>query len=211
MKKQLKTLINKVELFEKLAVYGDRGTFLKALAKDELDPTTKLVLQEIASLLQQAGITDEEVWNPLNNALVFSNVDMSAIRQAVTKASFRNPSIAHFPLINKLFQLVQQLGTTSSPAASNVELTPPVPAPEEKEVSEKPTFSYPQINKEEQRALGKILTIEGLGLPLDADGLYGPKTKAALQAFKKKFNLSSWTDAQALTWAKMLAETEKYK
>lgn len=69
----------------------------------------------------------------------------------------------------------------------------------------------PAVDKEEQKALSKIVTIEGIGVPLKIDGILGPKTLAAVKAFKEKFNLP-YTDRQALTWAKMMAETEdKYK
>lgn len=206
--KNLEALIRRVEMFEKLAVYSDRSSFLKSLAADSLDSKTKNTLQQMANLLQQAGVTDEDVWDPINSALSFGHVNLGSIRQAVTSAAVR---MTNADISEKLYQLAQQL--ISLPPGQS----PVAPAQEDQVVEElvvttpKPV-QYPTIDKEQQRALGKILTIEGLGLPLDADGKLGPKTKAALQALRKRFNLSSYTDAEALAFAKMLVqETEKYR
>jgi len=206
MKKQLDALVKKVEFFEKLAVYGDRGSFLQALARDDLDPKTKALLEEMANLLAQAGVTDESVLNPLYNALEFGHVNLEAIRSAVTQAAVRDPSIANAGINQKLRQLAQQL--TSHPVPELINNTSPI-ATNEVPQAPAPT-GYPMMDKEEQKALSRIVTMEGIGIPFSPTGRFDKNTQIALQAFKKKFNISSMSDVKALTFAKMLAETAKY-
>ena len=106
-------LIKKVEVFEKLAVYGDRSNFLKALAQ-EVTPTV-------------GGTPEAEAY------------------------------LAQFPQ------------NSSAPAPAKPQL--------------------PSIPLDVQEMLSKIVTVEGVGLPLQNDGQIGSKTKQALDAFRKKFNV----------------------
>lgn len=211
-------LVKKVDLFEKLAVYGDRGSFLKALAQDSnTDPKVKSIIQQIQALLRGANVTDDSITNPISNALIGNVVDVAAVASATMRAATKLSGVGQADTSSKLFNLWKELmhvstGLGNSSSEPGEEVPESIKRPEEAAPAlQGKTHGYPTIDKEEQRALGKILTIEGMGLPLEADGAFGPKTKAALQAFKQKFHLSSMTDAQALSWAKMLAETDKYR
>jgi peptidoglycan hydrolase-like protein with peptidoglycan-binding domain len=94
-----------------------------------------------------------------------------------------------------------------------------IPQPEEGKPSPSPASTYtmptvnitgklPSIRKEQQGALNKIITNENLGNPIKTDGILGPETQQAINAFKKKFdptNKYQLTNQKVLDWAEMLA------
>lgn len=228
--KNLEALVKKIETFEKLAVYGDRRTFLKSLAQDAAqeqfdrvgpnsEPSQEIsIIRQISAVLQDANVTDSSVLQPINNAMMFNKIDVGAIVDAAMRASKKMTGVADAAVSSKLFNLAQQLMRVSY--RGELSKVPHTPGGEDEVVQPVSVTTIPQakkIDKEEQRALGKILTIEGIGLPLDPDGILGPKTKAAIEAFKKKFKFNPFTktyvltDEDALTYAKMLSETDKYK
>lgn len=208
-------LVTQIEMFEKIAVYGDRSSFLKALAQDSLDPKAKSVIEQMRSLLQEANVTDPSILDPINNALMFNEVNFGAISNAVMKASNKMSSISGSDAASKLFQLAQQLVPNAQTPKQEVLEEKPAGVPFKALVNKGPGHG---IDKEEQKALGKILFVERLGLPLEPDGVLGPKTREALDIFKDKFKLElknkyrteKFTDDQALTFAKMLSELPKY-
>lgn len=54
---------------------------------------------------------------------------------------------------------------------------------------------FASIPKDVQNMLSRIVTIEGVGLPLQIDGQLGPKTRNALNSFKAKFSIpNQFTD-----------------
>jgi hypothetical protein len=204
--KKIDALLKKVEFFEKLAVYGDRETFLRALAQSA--PLNDNVKERIESLIKDLSATKPDSTRDLQTRLMdfLSGVksDPNELAQTVREAANAIPS-SNREQASRALELAQMLqqNSTLDPAASNR----PTQTLNTTVISE-----YPPIAKDQQEALGKIVSLEGLGNPLKVDGKFGPATKAALKAFKAKFNLERLSDGDALVYAKMLADTSsKYK
>lgn len=99
-----------------------------------------------------------------------------------------------------------------------------VPTPPAESTSSEPTkmqeiptvniTGQPPIRPSQQEALSRIITVDGIGMPIKADGILGPETQKAIDAFKKKFdptNKHKLTNQKVLDWAEMLANEPKYK
>lgn len=71
--------------------------------------------------------------------------------------------------------------------------------------------SYPPIPGDVQEALSRIVTIEGIGVPLKLDKSMGPKTRAAMEAFKKKFMDNKGTDGEVFAKVREMAKDPKYQ
>ncbi len=143
-------LLKKATSFEKLALYSDRKTFLKALSQ-AVDPAAKQ----------------------------FYNLD-----------EFGNPKREGIPPV-----------TPEDPGAHEPAMMMPADR----------ISAFPPIDQKAQEALSRINSVEGIGIPISVDGKLGPETKAALQAFKKKFNFTYMSDLDALQAALMKAEDPKYQ
>jgi hypothetical protein len=94
----------------------------------------------------------------------------------------------------------------------------PPPEPEDPGAHEPPMMmpadkisAFPPIDPKTQEALSRIVSIDGIGIPIATDGKLGPETKRALQAFKKKFNFINMSDKDALQAALMKGEDPKYQ
>jgi peptidoglycan hydrolase-like protein with peptidoglycan-binding domain len=71
---------------------------------------------------------------------------------------------------------------------------------------------YPSIPDEVQEMLSRIVTVEGLGLPIKMDGVLGPETRAALETFKKSRGLPpTTTDAQLFDAIRMQYQNDPQK
>lgn len=133
--KKLEFLVKKVEMFEKLAVYGDRKSFLQALSQD-------------------AGISKEPNYSavPTDSSSTESN---------------STPWGQHNLLVD------QKKNAPSKP-------------------------NMPPVAKEVQSKLNELLVAAGKIFPLDVDGLLGPRTRKALDVFKREYNLPSTVSDQEL-------------
>lgn len=109
--KKIDALVKKVEFFEKLAVYGDRESFLKAIAQDQENEQAKAIIKQMESLIKGAGVTDESILAPFGNATLFHNIDINAINSAVSKAmsSSQMTTIENADKVTQLIRLQQQL------------------------------------------------------------------------------------------------------
>lgn len=210
------TLYKKIELFEKLAIYSDRGAFLKALAQQGSDPKVLELVKQMESLIRGAGITDESILAPFVNVSIFNNApDVGAIIRASSKARLQMTGLANGNEINQLIRLEQQLrvaGTTPDPGANE----PPMvftPDPVKDQIK-----AYPPIDAKQQSALCRIVTIKGLTF-VDpnkmSDGKLGPETRKALNAFKKYLtkkspNKRSISDQEALNIAENMDQNKAY-
>lgn len=104
----------------------------------------------------------------------------------------------------------------------------PAPPPAAREPSsferdEQPKFhEIPTVNitgqlpvrPSQQEALSRVVTVDGIGMPIKADGVLGPETQKAIDAFKKKFDPQGkykLSNQKVLDWAEMLANEPKYK
>lgn len=158
--KNYDALLKRVELFERIALYGDRTAFLKSLGQN----TPPL-----------AGTTPNRYPGPPEAG--WREADVAA----PTTIPLPSPAI------------ITENPTIKMPAV-NI------------------TSKYPSIPKDQQKALSRITTVEGLGTPLKIDGLLGPKTQAAIDAFKSKMKTPQLNNQEVLTWVKMLEDSNpKYK
>jgi hypothetical protein len=71
--------------------------------------------------------------------------------------------------------------------------------------------AFPPVDPKAQEALSRITSLEGIGVPIAADGKFGPETRRALQEFKKRFNYTNMSDRDALDAAVMKAQDPKYR
>lgn len=71
------------------------------------------------------------------------------------------------------------------------------------------SYSSP-ILPEYQEALNKMLFLDGKPTELEVDGKCGPKTKEAIQAFKKKYHVEYMTDEAAAKYAFYTAKDERH-
>lgn len=206
------TLYKKIELFEKLAIYSDRGAFLKALAQQGSDPKVLALVKQMESLIRDAGITDESVLAPFVNVSIFNNApDVGAIIRASSKARSQMTGLANGDEINQLIRLELQLrvaGTTPDPGAND---PPMVFTPDQ-------IKAYPPIDAKQQSALCRVVMIKGLTF-VDpkkmSDGKLGPETRKALNAFKKYLtekspNKRSVSDQEALNIAENMDQNKAY-
>lgn len=206
-------LMKQAEFFEKLAVYSNKGDFLKAIAQPYADTYNftndnsndkqaqiKQVLSQIKTFLDTAGVTDESVVTPLTNALLFNNVEINKINQGLKKLYLQMPATLAgdkhaelMTLMNRLNSLLpksQEAGGTSQAPKTNTQ---------------------PTISRNQQAALSRVNTIEGIGSTLKIDGVFGPETRKALDAYKAKFMPNS-SDQDALKMVELeTVNLPKYK
>ncbi len=218
--KKLDALLKKVEVFEKLAVYGDRAEFLKRIAQEAVDPKVMSIIQQMDSIVRGAGITDEAITAPLGNATLFKKVDLDAIGNAVRKA-MSDPNMTTITNANKVKQLMDLM--------SQLRIAHRTPTEAEQAMQGAPTYefkadpikdrivAYPPIDKDQQEALGRVVMIKGLTF-VDpkkmSDGKLGPETRKALDAFKKylteKAPGKTVSDKDALAIAELIEQNKAY-
>jgi len=83
--KKLEKLFNQVESFEKLAMYGDRRSFLRALAQSEYKPSDQPSHENMVSTLQKAFISSRTPGTPVAGA-------EAEISDLLTTLQFTKPS-----------------------------------------------------------------------------------------------------------------------
>lgn len=215
------SLFKKAEVYERLALFSDRKSFLKALAQnatpvapsslDENNPGVapfmnqapaglsaqqKQLLMQAQQLLQGAGVES----NAIGNAVVFGRVDMAAITKEISSALMTGKLS---PLSNEyksLQSIQQQLAPSASPAGTSSQ-----------QGGSKNTGGYPPINPEDQKAVFQFAVETGNLVPdpekQKADGALGPETRKGLEGVKNYFaklypQNPRMTDQQAITAAK---------
>jgi murein L,D-transpeptidase YcbB/YkuD len=206
-------LMKQAEFFEKLAIYSNKGEFLKAIAQPYSDTYNflddnqndkqaqlKQLLGQIKTFLDTAGITDESVISPLTNAILFNNVEINKINQGLKKVYLQMPATLAGNKHTELMSLMNRLNSLL-PKAQEAGGTAQAPK----------TNTQPTISRNQQAALSRINTIEGIGSTLTIDGIFGPETRKALDVYKAKL-APHLSDQDALQLAELQATTlPKYK
>lgn len=194
------TLLKKATSFERLALYSDRKVFLQALSQDlTVDSQIEALFKKAYDLINQAGGDTSAIQNAWQ-----MKKDPAALARAITAILPSLAGLQHADIANQLTQISMQINNLSGASTpQNHSETGTVPT----------NTALPKIDKNEQSALFDIVTTEGVGLPGKIDGILGPETKKAIEAFKKRFNLGNvLTDDQVLTYAKMMLDNDpKYK
>lgn len=196
------SLLKKAEVYERLSLYSDRKSFLKAVAQAAQDPNRALIQQALA-ILQQAGV-DEATLQPLGNAVLFNKIDLPAIQRAIQTATMTKMSpLTQQSQISQLKSLMSQMRSPEGREAEQAMQG----APDVTFKNDRIT-GYPPIDRKVQEAISRFVTVNGLGIPLDIDGVLGPKTKAALALIKKRMNQPQATDAQAIAYVQQNPATK---
>lgn len=232
-------LFKKVDFFERLAIYGNRRSFLQALAQDSQTDyqnsynnaatniyNAKLKLKQARNILQQNHVVSwlkydfndvnttpsniQEMKKQISNLFIMAknlrNEDDRSVKQlSLEMASFLNTANSEIKKAEYSLPGIPQ--QTENSSLTNEEIV--MPATEIH--GDKPIVNFPKIDKDKQRALSKILTVKGLGLPLEIDGVLGTETKKAIDLVRDKLELYAFNDDEVLTWAKMTAELPEYK
>jgi len=195
MMKKLSSLINKVEMFEKLAVYGSRSVYLQTLAQaPNLDEALNQFNDSIHSWLSGSG---RSVGIPaslrgavqvLSTALQTGTSDVKTVQKIYSAAVALSDSSS----LNGLAK--SEWDSLVAPAASAVAAASSAGSdelhPKTIDMGETPA-TVPSFPKRLQRKLNDILvdpvTKMSLISYLAEDGLLGPSTKKALDKFRAIF------------------------
>lgn len=219
--KKTEDLLKKIEVFEKLASYGNKNSFLKSLGqafngvsfpqealKELLDAIGAKLdklqrdwesselqsspnarnLKIYAKAFTEAAFTEsiytqrvlEDKVNSIrrNRDNVLTILDKAPQTLAVEAANVKNDLSRLEPLLNGFMRNTAKVSYPGEeePAKQEAPATPTAPADH---------IKYPSIDKDKQAALNNVMRVYKLGPELKVDGILGPKTRAALDAWKK--------------------------
>jgi hypothetical protein len=206
---KFESLLKKIEVFEKLAIHGDRKSFLKSLAQAPgLNPKAKAIVEQMLAIVN-GKITDEAITAPLRN-IYFNKLDVRAIEKACQQALL-DPSLLPDEKL-KLQDLSRRLGYIGATDATSPEAAPAVSYDPEagmsfeadKLTAKKPANVYAAIPKNIQSKINEIITSPMYGsrftgmFPggIAVDGMLGPQTRKAIDAIKAKMNLTGKNDSE---------------
>jgi peptidoglycan hydrolase-like protein with peptidoglycan-binding domain len=128
--------------------------------------------------------------------------DRKAFLQSLSQESFTPEEVQQWGNLDEFGNPIQ----TGVPPVPNPTTTIPETTITGKLPLTKPVF--PTIDKRQQEALSKVVSLDGIGIPLQRiDGILGPETKVALKSFKAAYHMENLSDAQALQHAQTLVET----
>ena len=162
-------LLNKAALFERLALYSDRQSFLQALAQETL----------------MEGETPKDP-----HMVPYSDPDWEAQRAK----EFGSPRYIPRPV-------------PVAPLTPAEEAAKAMQGPADVTFKDDKLTALPPINRQDQEAVYRFVTINGLGIPGKIDGSLGKETRTALEAIKNYFAKVNpqnprMTDQQAIQAAK---------
>lgn len=199
------TLLKKATFFERMALYSDRKSYLQALAQGNppaLDKNTRDLLFEAQNILQNAGLDASAI----GNVIVFNKLDqfgaaMKSIRDALMLGKLS-------PLSDE-YKRLQTISTQvkAPPTEAEQAMAGPADMTFEPDPKKDVVHGLPPINKADQEAVFRFVTIQGLGIPGKVDGQLGKETRTALEAIKNYFAKANpqnprMTDQQAIQAAK---------
>jgi hypothetical protein len=219
--KKLDDLLKKVEFFEKLAMYGNRGTFLKSLANSDFTPELDALLSQARGLLTKAGLGESPTAYLLGNIMLKKQpTDLNKVIDELDKAkNTLPPSLTNGVVMTQLGRVIANLSEYSKSHNSvNFEDLPPAEAPgamapqtpKLPSKSDDASWSGLSIGPEIQKALNKLMFLAGTPNALEEDGKFGPKTKSVLDAFKKRYHIEKWDDSKASQFAWLTAKDERH-
>lgn len=203
-------LLNKASLFERLALYSDRQSFLQALAQTStltatFGPAVREQLESVTKDLGALNIQDPSIVGPISNALGgFSSLDKNGLISALEAAAAKFPQTPdHASQLQNLQNLISTL-KGSGPQSEPADETMYMPADKIK--------GFAPIDTEQQEALSRFITMQRLGIPLHRiDGKLGPETRAAIEAARKYLtekspNKQKLNDKQVLETIKFIVD-----
>lgn len=201
------TLLKKATFFERLSLYGDRKSYLQALAQAEpTDQENIRLAQQALSILQQLGLDDTKT-QALGNAVVFGKVDLAAMRREIQNAVLTGgiSPLSHQNEINQLNQISRSF------KAPMTETEQAMAGPADVTFKADKITGFAPISAEDQKAVFQFAVEVGELVPDPAkqqpDGRLGPETRKALEGVKNYFAKKNpqnprMSDQQAIQAAK---------
>jgi hypothetical protein len=214
------TLLKKAAFYEKLALYSDRSAFLKALAQTGVDTTgtqqedakNKLgrLNRNLALMASASGLDPQLVTyyaqaaNNIKDGMPLNSTLLSYLKDLVTTTQHWLSAHPEPGTVNKTLTDILTDAQALVPSVQTVSHV--------LEVTNRQPSGTAAIDKKQQDALSKFVTVEGIGMPLKIDGVLGSETRKALDAVKKYFNKPSMSDFQVLQMTDFAVESlpEKY-
>lgn len=181
-------LLRDVEVFHRLAVYGNRSSFLKSIAQTV--PLNENLKQRIESVLNDIPDSNRKAQTHLMDFLSRSDVDLKELYDAVVNASNAVPGDQPVKL-----QKALDLAKTIREMMKSPETTTPTKESPMVFSPDKIT-GYRSIPKQIQEKLSDLVIRMGWGMPLQIDGRIGPETRKAIETFKLKNNLGNVSDSE---------------
>lgn len=184
--KKYDSLLKRVEQFERLAVYSDRRTFLKAIAAQQikLTPLMKNNVLAIAGGLSWVEGA-KSIIDKLTDLANADQVDADELSNTLNLANSKLPKDPNKVDVytQKIWDISKYIGNAiqqaQTPSASTT--TPVAPAA--------PASKAQVISREIQDQLNQILLpYEKIAIPIKTDGILGPETQKALDAFKQTYS-----------------------
>ena len=199
-------LFQRVELFEKLSLYGSRSSFLKSIAQQAgLSPQARELLSRLIDNVA-AFPSMSALLSPLQNALDAPAPDLATLTQAVQQAetALTNAGPDHAPQAQIAQQLLTSLQGPTKPAAETGQPTS-VSAP-------KAPAGVVRIDPEVQQLLSQFMVDNNLGPPLPKiDGIITPggPTRWALNKIKQVLKSPGMSDNEVFSLLKMPGQVER--
>jgi hypothetical protein len=216
-------LLKKASLYERLALYSDRKSFLSALAQtggatdDWGRPALPANIREaVDSLMKDLAATKPDsvqMQNRLMNFYQGMNTDLGQLAQAVSEAANLIPGDHTVQVQNALNLAEKVRQMAAKPQAEPQSGDQTMVMPTDKIVALRP------IDKTQQEALARFLTVNGIAF-VDPqklnDGKLGPETRKGLESFKKWYNAKATgkkitSDDEALKLVKYIVDNDPTK
>ena len=187
------TLLKKATFFERMALYSDRKVFLKSLAQsgasDEWPAAKSLpadIAQGVNSVMKDLAATKPDSSVPLQNRLqsfyLGTNTDMGQLAQALSEAANTIPG-DHTTQVQNALALADKVRQMSAQPQQQ----PEEAAGEPMTMPAAHITCFRPIDKKDQEAVFRFVTLNGLGVPGQVDGKLGKETRTALEAIKDYF------------------------
>lgn len=207
--KNYDSLMKRVELFERLALYGSRKTFLQSLAQEtaftqQFGPDVRALLETVSKDFGALGVDQDpsitvEVADALNN---FESINLPALIKALQKATTYYPRDRAAGQLGNLRLLITKL---QNPQTSSQEVAQQTTPPSKSKSSPSPIMYDPYV-----KALQQFLIAGPWGLQKGVDGKFGPDTMGALKKWQEANGLKPTGQLDSSTVAAINPYVQRY-
>ena len=186
--KKLDSILKKAAFFEKLAVYGNRKSFLRSLAQaGGLSEDIKAKLNNLLKDLSKAVPSSTLLQTELTGFLTGNKTDMAELSLLVEQAALAFPRQPQYAMQSEnALKLSSMLNQVMVMPADKI-------------------TGYLPIPKLVQEHLSEIVSTNGWGIPVTADGRIGKETRKAIDQFKNERRIPMNTPD-----SKVFEEIEKF-
>jgi len=206
-----KKLLQSIDVFYRLAVYGNRDVFLKSLAQSALNENIKSIVE---SVIKDLGTTSRPGAREVSNKLMdflSSPTNLNDLYKLIIDASNAVPG-NNMQMVQRILNNAEQIRKAMEASAPQT----PQAAPTGKQapITFQPDkiVTLPSIPVTIQKYLSEIATTEGFGLPLTkVDGKIHRETRNALNGYKQKYQLTGKSDGEVFRHIKNKYEQDYAK